>query len=92
MGDFPTNGSVYPMNGTLMGVLYAVCLSAAGGSCMRHLKGLKTRRKVVDSKEWLSEDYDVLAEREQMKKNMDARKLAELKLFRLDLMKRLNGK
>ena len=58
---------------------------------MRHLKGLKTRHRVVDSKAWLSEDYDVLAERRLMQAKMEARKKAELKLFRLDLMKRLNG-
>ena len=37
-------------------------------------------------------DHDEVRERVYLKKQMEARKKAELKLFRLDLMKRLVGK
>ena len=42
----------------------------------------------------ISEDakHDELVERALMRRKMEARKKAELKLFRLDLMKRLVGK
>ena len=56
---------------------------------MRYLNGLKIKRMNVDSKAWLDEDYDVLAEREYMKKRMDARRLAKDKLARLKLIKKL---
>ena len=39
----------------------------------------------------LGADHDEVAERELMKRKMEARRKAELKLFRLDLMKQLNG-
>ena len=44
---------------------------------MRFLKGYKVKKKVVDSKDWLSDDYDVLAERAYMKRQMDARRKLE---------------
>ena len=44
---------------------------------MRFLKGYKVKKKVVDSKDWLSDDYDVLAERAYMKSQMDARRKLE---------------
>ena len=56
---------------------------------MRYLNGLKIKRMNVDSKAWLDDDYDVLAERVQMKKRMDARRLAKDKLARLKLIKKL---
>ena len=36
-------------------------------------------------------NHDEVAERALMQAKMEARKKAEMKLFRLDLMKRLNG-
>jgi hypothetical protein len=42
---------------------------------MRHLKGMKTKKRIVDSKAWLDEPaYDVNAERAYMKRQMVARK------------------
>ena len=39
----------------------------------------------------LEGNHDEVAERALMQAKMEARKKAEMKLFRLDLMKRLNG-
>ena len=39
----------------------------------------------------LGADHDEVAERAYMKRQMEAKKKAELKLFRIDLMKQLNG-
>ena len=55
---------------------------------MRHLRGLKVRRKVVDSKDWLQEDVDILKERDLMRVKMEARRLAELKLRRIKVIRR----
>ena len=49
-------------------------------------------RHVPDKKRPDLGDHDEIAERIYMKKQMESRKRAELKLFRLDLMKRLVGK
>jgi hypothetical protein len=44
---------------------------------MRHLKGMKTKKRIVDSKAWLDDDYDVMAERAIWKRRMDARRKIE---------------
>jgi len=49
-------------------------------------------RPVLDKKRPDLGDHDEIAERVYMKKQMEARKKADLKLFRLDLMRQLNGR
>ena len=58
---------------------------------MKHLNKKYFKKKVVDSKDWKDEVFDRDVEDSIMKKKMEARKKAELKLFRIDLMKQLNG-
>jgi hypothetical protein len=54
---------------------------------MRYLKGSRVKRKVVDSKEWLKDPADTLADRAYMKRQMDARRRIE----RLEMIKELGN-
>ena len=57
---------------------------------MRFLGGLKVRKKIVDSKDWLSSDYNVEGERAAMTKQLRARKKAKAKLEELRLLKEMD--
>lgn len=57
---------------------------------MRYMKGMSSKR-VVDSKDWLNEHYDVMKEREQMKRSMDARGIARKRLEAERILKRYWG-
>jgi hypothetical protein len=48
---------------------------------MRHLKGSRVKRRVVDSKDWLEDPADTLADRALMKRKMEARRRIENRDF-----------